>query len=114
MVVMVNIAIDQCIGIKRMKQLQSLGYNVVTRAESSEKDSSWMNRAFANGALFVISADMDIPKIIEVEKYPMIWIDCPHHNKNLGCDVITYIDNMIKFKLQFFRDVAEGGYGVAV
>ncbi len=99
----INVALDQCIGWKRIRALKELGYNIVAMAEDAEPDKVWMNRAFANGALFVISPDLDIPNIIEREQYPMIWIDYPHYNKDLKGDLVSYVDKKIKFKLDFFR-----------
>lgn len=100
---MINIAVDQCVGIKKVRQLESLGYKVVVVAANSEPDESWIHRALECGALFVIGADRDIPVIIEQEMYPMVWVDWPDYNKEARTNLVSYVDKRIKFKLDFFH-----------
>ena len=62
-----------------------------------------MNRAFAEGAQFAISPDLDIPRVIENKNYPMTWINYPSDQEEHKGDLVGYIDRKIKFKLQLFK-----------
>jgi hypothetical protein len=99
---MINIALDQSVGKIRAKELEKLGYNVVCIAEHGESDVDWMNRAFINHALFVVSPDMDIPKLIEKEGYPMVWINYPSDVPELKDNLVQYIHNRINIKRYMF------------
>lgn len=99
------IALDVGVGFRRKKQLESWGYKVVVVARDSETDDSWLNRAFVEGAKFAISADLDIPKLIETQKYPMVWINYPSNEPGMGELLTKYIDDSIKFKLRLFKDL---------
>lgn len=103
----VNIALDQCVGYKRAEQLRQLGYNVVCMANQGESDQDWMKRAHEKKALFAISADSDIPKIIEKQTYPMCWIIYPIDDMELKKDLIGYVDRMIKFKILFYSQTIQ-------
>lgn len=100
----IAIALDVCVGKKRTERLKTLGYKVVCIARDAETDASWVNRAFSAGAFFVISADMDIPKIVEREGYPMCWVEYPSDVRD-GRDLVSYIDKAMKMKLQMFADL---------
>lgn len=97
------IALDVGVGYRRKKQLESMGYKVVVTARDSETDDSWVNRAFVAGARFVISADLDIPKLIETEGYPMVWINYPSNEKGMSELLVKYIDDSINNKLRLFK-----------
>lgn len=106
----IRIALDQAVGRRRAEELINMGYHVTVMAKGSETDGSWLNRAFTSGASFAISPDLDIPRLIEKNSYPMVWIsypcDMPEHRGN----EVKYIDETIKFKMKFFRDIiGEGG-----
>jgi len=79
---MITIALDVCVGRRRRERLEQMGYKIVVIAQPSEADKDWLNRAFAEGAFFVVSADLDIPKLIEREKYPMCWVEYPKDHVN--------------------------------
>lgn len=71
----IKIAVDQSLGLRMMKNLEKHGYEIVCKADVAEADEVWMERAMKNGALFVVSPDLDIPTLIERKNLPMIWID---------------------------------------
>jgi hypothetical protein len=100
------IALDESVGFAKTEQLKRMGYNVVAIARHAEKDVDWLNRAFANGALFVVSPDLDIPNLIERENYPMIWIDYLHVPKEaVGVKHwAQYVDKRIKAKIKFLKN----------
>lgn len=102
-----RIAIDVTVGRIRANALKALGYKIVTVARHSETDKSWVNRAFAEGAFFVISPDMDIPKIIEREGYPMCWVEYPNDNPEVKNDLVGYLDKVMKRKLEVFKTVTQ-------
>lgn len=102
---MINIALDVGVGRKRAKQLEEMGYKVVCVANHGEPDEQWMDRAFTSNALFVISPDFDIPRIIEKEGYPMSWIDFPSNTPELKFSLVDYINNRISLKLRMFKMV---------
>lgn len=101
----IRIALDQSIGRRRAIDLVNLGYHVVVVAKPSETDESWVNRAFSEGAQFAISPDLDIPRLIENRKYPMVWINYPSDQDEFRNDLVKYVDSMVKFKLGVFRDM---------
>lgn len=101
----IKIALDESIGFKKTDRLRNMGYEVVAIARHAEKDVDWLNRAFANGALFVVSPDLDIPNLIERESYPMIWIDYLHiPDSKGGKDWAQYVQERIKFKIRFLEE----------
>lgn len=101
----IKIALDESIGFRKTNSLKNMGYDVVCIARHAEKDVDWLNRAFANGALFVVSPDLDIPNYIERENYPMIWIDYLHvPDSKTGKEWAKYVDGRIKFKMKFLKD----------
>lgn len=102
-----KIAIDTNLGKKRCGELIGLGYDVVTVAQSSEPDIDWVYRAFNSGARFIVSNDLDIPKLIEREGYPMVWINYPNDNPYFKEWLVEYIDQMIRFKLNVFKKIIE-------
>lgn len=104
---MIKIALDQSIGVKNIKKLEQYGYTIVCMAKQAEADASWMSRAFNSGAQFIVSSDLDIPSIIEKERYPMVWIDYPHHNKVLRETLAPYVHSKINFKLKLFRKLSK-------
>jgi hypothetical protein len=71
----IKVAIDESIGAALAKKIEVRGYQIVCRAGHAETDESWMKRALAAGAVFIISPDLDIPSMIERENLPMVWID---------------------------------------
>lgn len=101
----IKIAIDGNLGRKRVKELTHLGYDIVVTAGLSECDLMWMHRAWAAGAVFVVSNDSDIPRIIEREGYPMCWIDYPNDNPLYKECLVKYVHQMIKFKLKMYKRV---------
>jgi len=103
--VKIRIALDQSIGAKRKKQLNDLGYEVVVTADHAETDESWMNRAFAAGAVFAVSPDLDIPRIIENQRYPMAWINYPLDNQDFKNDLVKFIHESIQFKVKVYREM---------
>jgi len=103
----VAIGLDVCVGRARANALKKLGYKIAYVAQPRETDVSWVNKAFANGALFVISADLDVPKIIEREAYPMVWVEYPNDNPAVKDDLVSYLDKTIKNKLRLFKTVTE-------
>lgn len=102
-----HIALDVGIGYRRKRSLEYMGYKIVVVAAESESDDSWVNRAFAAGARFVVSPDLDIPKIIELNRYPMIWINYPSNDKNMADLLVKYIDDSIGMKLKLFKELTE-------
>lgn len=101
-----RIALDVGVGFRRKKELEDLGYKVVVVARDSETDDSWLNRAFVEGARFAVSADLDIPRLIETCKYPMVWINYPSNDKGSNDILVKYIDDTVKFKVKCFSDWA--------
>lgn len=97
------IALDVGVGFRRKKELEALGYVVVAVARDSETDDSWLNRAFVSGAQFAVSADLDIPRLIETNRYPMVWINYPSNEKGMGDLLVNYIDQTIRFKVDLFK-----------
>ena len=102
-----KIALDCNIGKKRKAELEGLGYTVVVVASDGEKDELWLHRAFSEGARFVVSNDFDIPRTIEREGYPMVWINYPSDVPYFKEWLVEYIDQMIRFKLKFFAKILE-------
>lgn len=102
----VRIALDESIGFAKTQQIKGYGYEIVCIARHAEKDVSWLNRAFAAGALFVVSPDLDIPNLIEKENYPMIWIDYLHvpTNSTGGKHWAIYVDKRIQAKIEFLKN----------
>lgn len=115
----IKIAIDESIGSSLCRKLEEKGYKVVVRAGHAETDDSWMKRALAKGALFIVSPDLDIPSMIEKEGYPMVWIDYlfagtmgdweKDDKRRVWAD---YIDARIKSKTRFLRQEFGGQDGV--
>lgn len=101
----VRIALDQSVGRRRAIDLVNMGYVVVVVAKASETDESWVNRAFAEGAQFAISPDLDIPRLIEKQSYPMTWINYPSDDEAHKNDLVKYIDQRIKFKMDMFKSM---------
>lgn len=101
----IRIALDQSVGRRRALDLIHIGYEVVVVARASETDESWVNRAFAAGAQFAISPDLDIPRVIENRSYPMTWINYPSDQPEHKEDLVGYIDKRIKFKMALFKDM---------
>lgn len=111
----IKVAVDESIGGALTKKIHERGYDVVVRAGHAEKDEDWMKRALAEGALFVISPDLDIPSMIERENLPMVWIDflfAGHVNPTLNADMsksekhqiwMQYVHDRIQSKLKFFK-----------
>jgi|ERR1035437_805954 hypothetical protein len=103
----IKIALDCNIGKRRKAELEGLGYNVVVVANDAEEDALWLHRAFSNGSRFVISNDLDVPKILEREGYPMVWVNYPNDNAYFKDWLVQYIDQMIRFKLKTFAKIIE-------
>lgn len=101
----IRIALDQSVGRRRAIELVDIGYLVVAIARHGESDESWMNRAFAEGAQFAISPDLDIPRLIEKHEYPMAWINYPSDDDAHKGDLVGYIDRRVKSKMDLFRDM---------
>ena len=109
----IKVAIDESIGTALSRKIAARGYDIVCRAGHAETDESWMKRALEEGALFIISPDLDIPSMIERENLPMVWIDylfASHVNPKLSSDMpkeqkhliwATYIHERIQSKLKF-------------
>lgn len=112
----IKIAIDESIGAALARRLEERGYRIVCRAGHAETDESWMKRALAEGALFVISPDLDIPSMIERENLPMVWIDflfAGHVNPSLNANMTKdqkhtiwtqYIHDRIYSKMKFMYE----------
>lgn len=101
----IRIALDESVGFTKTNSLKDMGYEIVCIAKPAEDDIVWLNRAFAAGALFVISPDLDIPNLIEKENYPMIWIDYLHIPNEKGKKHwAQYVDGRIKSKIKFLND----------
>ena len=103
----IKIAVDCNIGKRRKAELIELGYDVVVVAEDGEADSLWVYKAFDKGARFVISNDLDIPRILEREGYPMVWVNYPNDNAYFKEWLVQYVDQMIRFKLKTFAKIIE-------
>lgn len=101
----VKIALDTNVGKRRYDELVGLGYIIVCVAQEAETDKDWMYRAFNNGARFVISNDLDVPKLIETEGYPMCWINYPNDNPKYKNWLVQYCDQVIRFKLKVFENI---------
>lgn len=99
------IAVDVAIGKKRKKIFESMGYEVVVCARDSETDESWLNRAFAAGAQYIVSPDMDIPRLIENNRYPMVWINFPVHEMEMKDLLTDYVNDSIEHKKRLFTDL---------
>jgi hypothetical protein len=104
---MIKIALDCNIGKKRKAELIGLGYDVVVVAQDAEEDELWLHRAFSGGARFVVSNDFDVPRLIEKEGYPMVWVNYPNDNAYFKEWLVQYIDQMIRFKLKVFKNILE-------
>ncbi len=98
-----RLALDTAVGQRRVTELIQLGYVIVAIAKPKESDESWLNRAFAEGAQFAISPDLDIPRLIEQNNYPMIWINYPSDKAQFKDDMVSYIDKSVKTKTQTFK-----------
>src|ERR1035437_474583 len=105
----INIAVDQAVSKKRVEKLKELGYNVVCRANHGEADQDWMKRANKLNALFAISPDADIPRLIEIKAYRMGWINWPQDQviNDRTLDLVAYVDRAIRLKMQFYSEVAQ-------
>lgn len=111
----IKVAVDESIGGALTKKIHERGYDVVVRAGHAETDDSWMKRALAEGAIFVISPDLDIPSMIERENMPMVWIDflfAGNVNPTLNAEMpkaqkheiwLQYVHDRIQSKLKFFK-----------
>ena len=109
----IKVAIDESIGAALAKKIEARGYQIVTRAGHAETDESWMKRALASEALFIISPDLDIPSMIERENLPMVWIDflfAGYVNPKLNAEMpkekkhsiwSQYLHDRIQAKLKF-------------
>jgi hypothetical protein len=109
----IKIALDESVGTALGAKIAAKGYQVVCRAGHAETDESWMKRALANGAVFIVSPDLDIPSMIERENLPMVWIDylfASHINPTLSSSMskeqkhriwVQYIHDRIQSKLRF-------------
>lgn len=102
-----RIALDTNVGKRRYEEFVELGYTVVVVAQESEPDEDWLQRAFVDGARFIVSNDVDVPKIIEREGYPMCWIKYPNDNPKYKDWLVQYVDQMIRFKLIVFKAILE-------
>lgn len=100
-----KIALDTNVGKKRYEEFIGLGYDIVVVAEQAEKDCDWVARAHKAGARFLISNDVDIPKLIERTGYPMFWVNYPNDNPQFKEWLVEYCDQVIKFKLNVFKNV---------
>jgi hypothetical protein len=103
----IRLAVDVTIGKKRRKELMERGYIIAYVAKAAEPDQEWLKAAHENHAVFVISADLDIPKIIEREKYPMFWVNFPIHDGFVNDYLVEYVDNAIKTKLRQIKEMAK-------
>lgn len=99
-----KLALDTAVGQRRVTELIQLGYSIVVIARESETDESWLNRAFVEGAQFAISPDLDVPRLIEQNNYPMIWINYPSDKAKFVGDLVDYIDMSVKTKTNVFRN----------
>lgn len=117
----IKIAVDESIGAALARRIEVRGYEIVARAGHAETDESWMKRALKEGALFIVSPDLDIPSMIERENLPMVWIDflfAGHINPTLSADMSKgekheiwsqYIHDRIQSKLKFLGKEFGGG-----
>lgn len=94
----IKIALDENIGRRRAEKLSKMGYEIVCFAGQAETDESWMARANEEGAQFAISADLDIPRVIERFGYPMFWVWF-EHTPNGETNLVDHIDKSIKLKM---------------
>lgn len=111
----IKIAVDESVGSYLSKKIEARGYKIVCRAGHAETDESWMKRALAQGALFVVSPDLDIPSMIEKENLPMVWIDflfANYTNPTLSSEMSKaekheiwsqYIHDRIQAKIKFLK-----------
>ncbi len=109
----IKVAVDESVGGALSRKIEAKGYEIVCRAGHAETDESWMKRALAEGALFIISPDLDIPSMIERENLPMVWIDflfAGYVNPTLNADMpkeqkhaiwTQYIHDRIQAKIKF-------------
>ena len=79
-----------------------------------------MKRALKEGALFIISPDLDIPSMIERENLPMVWIDflfAGHVNPKLSASMpkeqkhaiwCQYLHDRIQAKIKFITHLVDG------
>lgn len=98
----IKIAIDVTVGKKNANYLKSIGYEIVCVAKMAEEDEVWLAKAYINGALFIISPDVDIPRIIERKKYPMMWVEYPQNIKDIKEELIEVVRRSIEFKMDNF------------
>lgn len=110
----IKIAIDESVGLAMAKRIKAKGYEIVCKAGNAEPDDVWMKRAFANGALFIVSPDLDIPSMIERENLPMVWIDflfasqvdplINTRTREVKRDLwAQYVHDRIQAKMKFYR-----------
>lgn len=102
----IKIAIDVPVGRKRRDKLIRMGYDVVCEAKPKETDDSWLNRAFVNGAIFAVSADSDVPRLIERNLYPMTWILYPLDFGIPQSEMVSHVDKAIKHKIRMFNNLS--------
>lgn len=102
----ITLALDQSVGWKRKQKLITMGYDIVVVANHAETDESWLNRAFVAGAMFAISPDLDIPRAIENNQYPMFWINYPSDRPEMKDDMIGFIDRSVKHKMRTCKQFA--------
>ena len=102
-----KIALDTNVGKRRHEEFVDLGYDVVVVAQGSEPDIDWVQRAFMANARFIVSNDVDIPKILERQGYPMVWVNYPNDNPYFKSWLVEYVDQAIKFKLNLFKRILE-------
>lgn len=103
----IKIAVEH-ISNEDVKRLEKRGYEVVVRAEISEPDDWFLRRALNKKALFVISNDADIPRIIENKKYPMIWVDRPRiSTSDDQYAVVNVLEHSMKQKIKFIKKLVE-------
>lgn len=114
----IKIAVDESVGASLSRKIEARGYEIVCRAGHAETDESWMKRALAEGAVFIISPDLDIPSMIERENLPMVWIDflfAGHVNPTLNADMpkeqkhaiwTQYIHDRIQAKIKFVNKLS--------
>lgn len=52
-----RIAVDQCVGLQLVKEIEQLGHQVVVRAKPAEPDQYWLARARKAGAEVYVTRD---------------------------------------------------------
>lgn len=103
---MIKIAVDQCVGYRGIKWLKKQGYEVVYAAKHAQPDAEWVSHAFHLDALVIISGDMDIPRIIDTEEYPMIWVSYPNDTNEVPSNkFLEHVDRKIRKKLSWIKEL---------